>query len=51
MEENKKCETCKYHDSFSWSCCNGLSPKVADFTDNDDWCDEWEEVNGKEDTV
>lgn len=37
-----RCKTCRYHDSFSWACCNGLSPKVADFTDNDDYCDEWE---------
>lgn len=25
------CETCKYHDSFSWVCFNGDSPYVADF--------------------
>lgn len=38
----KKCETCKYHDDFSWVCFNGLSPDRADFTDNDSCCDEWE---------
>ena len=38
----KKCKTCKYHDLFSWACCNGISTKVADFTDNDDYCDEWD---------
>ena len=41
------CGTCKFHDSFSGACCNGLSPKVADFTDNEDFCDEWEEENEK----
>ena len=38
-----QCEDCRYHDSFSHACCNGLSPKVAEFTNNDDSCDEWEE--------
>ena len=36
------CRNCKYHDSFSWVCFNGNSPKRADFTDNDDSCEEWE---------
>ena len=51
VKREKRCENCKWHESFSWACVNGYSPKVADFTDNDDWCDEREEVNGKEDTV
>ena len=37
----QKCETCKWHDDFTGVCCNGYSPKVADFTDNDDCCEEW----------
>lgn len=28
-----KCEGCKYWDSYSWACCNGDSPYVADFVD------------------
>ena len=38
----KTCSSCKWHDSFSCACCNGLSVKRGDFTDIDDWCDEWE---------
>jgi len=37
----EKCESCKYHDSFSWVCFNGDSPNVADFTDNEDYCNEY----------
>ena len=36
------CGTCRFHDELSSACCCGLSPKVADFTDKDDFCDEWE---------
>lgn len=43
VKREKRCENCKWHESFSWACVNGDSPKVADFTDNDDWCSEWEE--------
>ena len=43
-----KCETCKYHDDFSWVCVNGLSENRADFTDENDWCDKWEERKGGE---
>ena len=39
------CGTCRFHDSFGGACCNGLSPKVADFTDNDDFCNEWERLD------
>lgn len=46
--ENKTCETCKWHDRFSCACCNGLSAKRGDFTDLDDWCDEWEENKGED---
>lgn len=30
MKESK-CEGCKWHDKFTWACCNGESPYVADF--------------------
>lgn len=39
---DKSCSTCKWHDSFSWVCYNGLSERRADFTDPDDVCNEWE---------
>lgn len=40
------CKNCKWHESFSWACFNGDSPYVADFTDNDNWCDSWEKEDG-----
>ncbi len=39
---HKTCETCKWHDDFSWVCFNGESPHCADFTDPDLSCKEWE---------
>lgn len=39
---DKSCSTCKWHDSFSWVCYNGLSERRADFTDPEDVCKEWE---------
>lgn len=45
----EKCENCKWHDSFTWACFNGLSERRADFTDNDDCCEVWES-DGREDT-
>lgn len=41
-ELSRSCKTCKYHDSFSWVCFCGSSQFVADFTDNDSVCNEWE---------
>lgn len=36
------CGNCKWHDDFSWACCNGDSPYCADFTDNDAYCEQYE---------
>ena len=36
------CETCRYWEPFTGACCNGDSPNRADFTDDDDACEEWE---------
>lgn len=48
----KNCGSCRWHDDFSWVCCNGDSPYCADFTDDDDTCDQWEAMpltkSGKE---
>lgn len=38
------CETCKYHDSFSWVCFNPDSEHRADFTMNEDVCNEYADV-------
>ena len=46
-ENDGKCKTCKWHDDFTGVCCNGYSPNVADITDNDDCCEEWEVGNGQ----
>ena len=40
---NKCCETCVYHDDFSWVCFNGYSETCADVTNNDFVCDKWED--------
>ena len=40
-EIKKTCETCDWHDAFTWACCNGDSPYRADFTDKQDTCDKW----------
>lgn len=41
--ENVCCETCAWHDNFSWVCSNGLSEACADFTYPEDFCIYWEE--------
>lgn len=46
MSNNKCCGTCKYHhhenidDGFV--CANVDSEYVAEWTEYDDWCEEWE---------
>lgn len=42
---SKSCETCKWHDEFTWACFNGDSEKRADFTDNEDVCESWEGID------
>lgn len=40
------CKTCKYgnYDEMQgYVCVNGESEYVADFVDEDNWCEEWEE--------
>lgn len=41
-----QCKTCNYHDDWTWVCFNPESEKRANFTDNGDFCIEWE---GRED--
>lgn len=44
----KCCGNCKWHqrdDKFDdWVCCNGDSEYVADYTDYDHCCEDWEEL-------
>ena len=37
----KQCETCAYHDDFSWVCFNPEAYDRADFTDNEHKCNRW----------
>ena len=37
----QKCETCAYHDDFSWVCFNPEAEDRADFTDNEHKCGCW----------
>lgn len=43
----KCCGTCKYHQHENiddgWVCVNSDSEYVADWTEYNDWCGEWEE--------
>lgn len=39
---NKCCETCVYHDDFSWVCFNPKADDRADFTNPEHGCDCWE---------
>ena len=42
MTDNERCcETCAYHDDFSWVCFNPEAYDRADFTDNENTCDCW----------
>ena len=37
----KQCETCAYHDDFSWVCFNPEAEDRANFTDNEHKCGCW----------
>ena len=37
----ESCATCKWH-ADNDVCTNGDSENVADFTDHDDYCEQWE---------
>lgn len=39
---NQTCETCAWHDDFSWVCFNGDSEFVADFTEPENSCNAYE---------
>ena len=47
MEEKRCCGTCKYHCFEDWTqgwvCCNDKSEYLADWTDYDHVCEDWEE--------
>lgn len=38
----KTCSTCRWYEDFQGVCFNGDSPHCADFTDQEDCCEEWE---------
>lgn len=41
IDNEQRCETCAYHDDFSWVCFNPESDDRADFTDNEYMCPQW----------
>lgn len=43
LEPFRHCGNCKWHETFSWVCCNGDSEWRADFTRSDFVCEHWEE--------
>ena len=48
IDNERSCETCAYHDDFSWVCFNGYSEMRADVTNNDFVCDKWEDKSCEE---
>lgn len=47
----KRCETCAFHDSYTWVCFNGESYRRADFTMATDTCSAWEQKEQKVITI
>ena len=45
QNDTRRCKTCKYHMleevTFGYVCCNGESEHVADWTDDNDSCEMW----------
>jgi hypothetical protein len=39
---DKSCSNCKWHDRFSWVCCNGMSECKTYFAEPDYVCKDWE---------
>lgn len=39
--ENRRCETCAYHDDWTWVCFNPEAYDRADFTNPEHECDCW----------
>jgi hypothetical protein len=39
---DKSCSNCKWYDSFSWVCCNGMSECKTYFAEPDYVCKDWE---------
>lgn len=46
IDNEQRCETCAYHDDFSWVCFNPEADDRADFTDNEYKCDCWTSREG-----
>ena len=36
------CSSCRWYEDYQGVCFNGDSPHCADFTDQEDCCEEWE---------
>ena len=41
IDNEQRCETCAYHDVFSWVCFNPEADDRADFTNPEHGCDYW----------
>ena len=37
------CATCAWYEEYQGVCFNGDSPNCADFTESENYCEEWEE--------
>lgn len=45
---NKRCATCDWYEDYQGVCFNGDSEWRADFRDDNDKCEKWEERNEDE---
>ena len=41
--KNETCLNCKWYAEYEGVCTNGESEYRADFTDDDNWCEGWEQ--------
>ena len=39
--EYRRCENCRWHEGFTGVCCNNDSEYAANYTANDQQCNEW----------
>ena len=51
QEVNECCGTCKWHvhedTDDGWVCCNADSDYVTEWTEYDDWCNQWQGRHGR----
>ena len=44
----KKCETCKWYETYTGACCNGNSDYCADYVSSMNSCENWEVADNEQ---